>query len=160
MERLYITCPDLVHTQRAVNSLLLKRIDIQHLGVIAKEGTPLGDLPSAPLSIRSDIKRSLMIGAVIGGWLGVGAGIFLHYQLNMPLSGYMILTTLVGALFGSWAASMIGMMAPNTELEPFCPALDKGKMLLIVDVPMTRVAEIKAVMGTRHPEAIVNTLNG
>ena len=158
MERLYITFPDLIHTQRAVNSLLLKRVDIQHLGVIAKEGAPLGDLPQAPLSVRSDIRHSLIIGVLIGGLLGVGAGLFLHSQLNIGLTGYMILTTLIGAVFGAWAASMIGMIAPNSELLPFSADIEKGKLLLIVDVPIARVDEIKAIMGTRHPEATINTL--
>ena len=54
MRRLYFMLPDKEITNTVVDELLLKRIDDHHIHVVAKEGTPMGDLPEANLLQKSD----------------------------------------------------------------------------------------------------------
>ncbi len=55
MRRLYFLVPDIDHTRKIVDELLIARVDEKHIHVIAKEGTPLEDLPEAGLSQKSDL---------------------------------------------------------------------------------------------------------
>jgi len=58
----------------------------------------------------------------------------------------MALTFAAGALFA--------MRVPDTHLDEFRGALSHSEVLLMVDVPTSRVAEIGELIGRRHPEAI------
>jgi hypothetical protein len=58
-----------------------------------------------------------------------------------------------GAVFGLWASSMVASAVPNSRLKAFQPAIESGKVLMMVDVPMRRVAEICELVERRHPEA-------
>lgn len=43
---------------------------------------------------------------------------------------------------------------PDTHLDEFRGALSHSEVLLMVDVPKPRVAEIEKLVGRRHPETI------
>jgi len=42
---------------------------------------------------------------------------------------------------------------PNSRLRRFQPAIDRGKILLMVDVPVRRVKEIRDLIISHYPEA-------
>lgn len=151
--RLYYIFKSVAECKNVVNDLLLERIAINHMHVVAKPGTHLGDLPEASLSQTSDIRHSLFVGALLGAFMGIGAGIAFHSQLELPWGGFMILTTIVGILFGAWASSMVGMVAPNGHLKPYQKDIDSGKLLLIVDVPKEKMEKIETMLERTHPEA-------
>ena len=44
---------------------------------------------------------------------------------------------------------------PDVHLTEFTDALSHGEVLLMVDVPVDRVAEIEKAVHHRHPEAVV-----
>jgi hypothetical protein len=48
---------------------------------------------------------------------------------------------------------MIGIATPSHRLERFSDALAAGQILLMLDVPRTRVQEIEAMLQQIHPEA-------
>jgi hypothetical protein len=58
----------------------------------------------------------------------------------------MTLTLVAGALFA--------LHVPDTHLDEFRGALSHSEILLMVDVPRQRVAEIEEMVRRRHPEAI------
>jgi hypothetical protein len=60
---------------------------------------------------------------------------------------------MLGAGFGAWSASMIGVSVPSQRLKRFTPAIEQGQILLMVDVPSARVKEIEARLQALHPEA-------
>ena len=60
---------------------------------------------------------------------------------------------MVGAAFGTWIASMVGMQVPNSKLRAFDPDIQEGKILLMLDVPSTRYEEVRGVIARTHPEA-------
>ena len=54
MRRIYFLVPDISVTKYIVDELMLARIEERHIHIIAKQGTPLEDLPEASLLQKSD----------------------------------------------------------------------------------------------------------
>jgi hypothetical protein len=75
MRRLYFLAPSVDTAGAIVDDLLLARIEERHIHLIAKEGTPLGDLPEASLLQKSDFIPAIEKGLAVGGATGVVAGI-------------------------------------------------------------------------------------
>lgn len=155
--RIYYLIPDLASAQRTMKDLLLARIDENHMHFLAKEGVELSGLHPANLLQESDIVHGAEMGLIIGGATGLLAGLaaafFLLSGSGLPWGAVVLVTFLGGALFGTWVASMIGSSAPNSKLKPFQKAIDEGQILLMVDVPKMRVAEIEKLLSSTHPEA-------
>jgi hypothetical protein len=156
MRRLYFMVPDLDTANTVVDELLLKRVDDHHIHVVAKEGTPMGDLPEANLLQKSDFIPAMERGLAVGGITGVLAGIaaVTFPPAGLVLGGGAILgTSLAGAGIGAWISGMIGMDVPNSQIEKFEDAIEKGEVLMMVDIPKTRVEEIEALVQQHHPDA-------
>ena len=156
MRRLYFMVPDIDTANTVVDELLLKRVDDHHIHVVAKEGTPMGDLPEANLLQKSDFIPAMERGLAVGGITGVLAGIaaVTFPPAGLILGGGAILgTSLAGAGIGAWISGMIGMDVPNTQIEKFESAIEKGEVLMMIDIPKTRVEEIEALIQQHHPDA-------
>lgn len=148
--------PDIDTANTVVDELLLKRVDDHHIHVVAKEGTPMGDLPEANLLQKSDFIPAMERGLAVGGITGVLAGIaaVTFPPAGLVLGGGAILgTSLAGAGIGAWISGMIGMDVPNSQIEKFEAAIDKGEVLMMIDIPKTRVEEIEALIQQHHPDA-------
>jgi len=153
MRRLYYLFPDVDHCNQIVNELLLERISINHMHVLAREDISIGNLPEASIFQKFDLRHSFLVGIVAGLFLGVGIGIAFHSYLEIPYGGLMIITTIIGVILGAWAATMIGMSTPNVEVKPFEKDIEKGKILLMVDVHKAQVDHIERMVEKLHPEA-------
>ncbi len=155
MRRLYFLVPDIDHTRKIVDELLLARVDEKHIHVMAKEGTPLEDLPEARLSQKSDLIPALERGLTLGGITGVIVGLV---AITIPPAGVVLgggailASTLAGAGVGAWMATMIGVDVPNTRLTMFEEAIKHGEVLMMVDVAKDRVEEIDDLVKRHHPE--------
>lgn len=153
--RLYFLVPDLPRARQLTDELLLARIDDHHIHVLAKEGTPLGDLPEARLWDRSDLKEAISHGWGVGALIGALGGLValsipaLH---QLPAGALFAAAVLIGMAFGAWVSGMIGVSLPNRELKAFLPGVEKGALLMIVDVPKERVEEIQQRVRSQHPE--------
>jgi hypothetical protein len=156
MRRLYFLVPNVDSARKINDELLLARIDERHIHVIAKEGTPMEDLPEAKLAQRSDVVPALERGITIGGATGIVAGIIAvtFPPAGLALGGGAILGIgLAGAGFGALMSTMIGVDVSNTRIQKFQDAIQKGELLMMVDVPKTRVDEIDDLVKKHHPEA-------
>lgn len=154
--RLYFLLPDNGHTRQIVDELLVARVDARHIHVLAREGTPMDGLPGASLLQRSDILHGIEMGLAIGGATGVlaGLGAVLFPPAGLELGGGTILTLAVaGAVIGAWAAGMIGTDVPNSQLRKFRPAIEQGRVLLMVDVRPGEMERISEMIHRHHPEA-------
>ena len=153
--RLYFVLPDLSCAEVVERELLVEKIENQHIHFLASEGTNLGRLHVASLLQRSDLLHGMGIGLVAGGLTGAlaGFGLSLHPELGSLVGmGGMLLLGVFGALVGTWASGMIAVSIPNTRLRRFQEAIDKGEILLMVDVPVARVREITQLIRSHHPE--------
>jgi len=50
-------------------------------------------------------------------------------------------------------SSMVGSAVPNSRLKQFHQAIEEGKILVMVDVPESRVEEVRERLRAIHPEA-------
>ena len=124
---------------------------------LAKRGTDLGALHEASYLQKTDIAHGAGVGLVVGGGVGLAFGLFLMYfpPGGTPLQLVtLLMTTIIGALLGAWVSSMVATQIPNSRLAMFEKAIEQGKILLILDLPMSRGSEIRAMLDRRHPEAI------
>jgi len=93
----------------------------------------------------------------VGGGIGIVAGLV---AIFFPPAGVdlqlvtILLTALVGAAFGAWAASMVASSIPNSRLRAFESAITAGHILMMADVPSGRVNEIRELIAAHHPEAM------
>ena len=154
--RLYFVLPDLGSAIQTANDLLLARVEDRHMHFLAKRGMSLGQLHEADFFQKSDLRHSMQVGFILGGCLGFLVGIYIYLTppegANLQLVTILI-ATVVGALFGAWASSMIGISTPNTALKRFEAEIGEGRVLLMVDVPKDRVGEIQELVHRSHPEA-------
>mgnify|MGYP000179712958 FL=1 len=154
--RLYFVLPDLASAKQIVNDLLLARIEDRHMHFHAKDGVSLDGLHQANLFQTSDIVHGAESGLVVGGVAGVMAGIavmlFPPTGVSMQLVTVLI-SAVLGSVFGVWVSSMIASSVPNSRLREYERDIEAGKILLMVDVPASRVGEIRDLFAMRHPEA-------
>jgi hypothetical protein len=137
--RIYWLLPDLASARRTMNDLLLARIDESHIHFAAREDTDMTGLHPANILQTSDVVRAAQLGLVVGAASGAVAGVlavlFFSMSGDAPHWGVAAILAIVGAPIGAWVASMIGV-----------------QLLLMVDVPRSRLSEIEQMLATTHPE--------
>ncbi|MEX8518927.1 MAG: DUF1269 domain-containing protein [Leptothrix sp. (in: b-proteobacteria)] len=154
--RIYWLLPDLASARRAMNDLLLARIDESHIHFVARENADVSDLHAANLLQTSDVVRAAQSGLVIGGLAGLATGVIVAmFPIigDTPQWGMVGVMGFFGALLGAWSSSMIGCSTPSSRLKRFEASIERGRLLLMVDVPRSRVQEIEAMLQAEHPEA-------
>lgn len=155
MRRIYFLLPDVATARDIVRELLLNHVEERHIHLVANDETALEDLPQATAWQKSDVVPALEKGATVGGATGAVAGLIAVAvpPAGLILGGGAVLgLTLAGAGFGAWAASMIGISSPNSQLEKFHDAIQAGEVLVMVDVARNRVEEVEALVRKHHPE--------
>jgi len=155
MRRLYFLLPDTQTAGKLVDDLLLARVEERHIHIVAKEGTPLTELPEATLLQKGDFVPAVERGVALGGSAGLLVGLV---AVAFPPAGVvlgggaLLASALVGAGIGGWMSGMIGVSVPNSRLKQFEEAVEGGKLLMLVDVPKQRVEEISALIRKHYPQ--------
>ena len=123
---------------------------------LARRGTNLGELHEASMLQKTDIRHGAAVGLMGGAILGIVAGglVLLFPPTGEPMRLITILaTTLIGAFLGMWMSSMAASAIPNTHLARFQEAIEKGGVLMMVDVTRREREKVENIVTTRHPEA-------
>jgi hypothetical protein len=154
--RVYWLLPDLASARAAMDDLLLAHVALGHMHFLARNDCEMSGLPAANVLQTSDVLPSaeagLVVGAGVGGLLGAIAAVSFPAVGEEPLWSLLPALVLGGALVDAWTASMIGISAPNRRLRRFTAQIEQSRILLMVDVPVRRVAEIEARLHALHPE--------
>ena len=156
-KRLYFMLPSFDSARSMLDELLLARIEERHIHFLAKRGTLPHDLPEASALQKTDMVHGAELGLVVGGCVGAAAGIV---AVLMPPAGVslqlvtVLLTAIFGSLFGVWVSGMVGAQVPNSRLKAFHADIERGQVLMMADVPLGKVNEIRALVAKHHPEAI------
>ncbi|MHB8621769.1 MAG: DUF1269 domain-containing protein [Sulfuricaulis sp.] len=154
--RLYFLLPNIKGAKAVFRNLLLMRIEDRHMHFLARKGMALSDLPEATMLQKSDEIHGLALGLVVGGATGALAGVvammFPPSDLAMGL-GVILAMSLIGAIVGIWASGMIAADVPNSRLEKFAKDIERGKILMMVDVRKHQVEEITDMIREQHPDA-------
>ncbi len=152
MRRLHFVVPD-PETARAVfDELLRAGMEWRQVRVVAREDISTEGVPEASLFQRSDVLAALRRGLITGSALGLGAGIIVAL---LPVTGSVLGGTavlvlgLTGAIFGALSATMIAVDVPNPRIRRFQDAIDRGELLLMVDLPAGREDEIERLVKAR-----------
>jgi len=153
--RLYFLFPTPLQVRSVVSELKGAGIGVEGMHAVARPGIRLNGLPVASPQQRQDMARRL------GRWLWrANLGVFalaLVLLLGFVAGGHpqWVWVPLLMMLATFVAGERFATQVPNTHLDEFADALDHGEILLMVDVPKRRVAEIEAMVHRRHPEATV-----
>ncbi|MGH6637122.1 MAG: DUF1269 domain-containing protein [Polaromonas sp.] len=155
--RIYWLIPDVASARRTVDDLLLARVDVKHIHCVGREGMNLSGLHPANVLQTTDVIYAAEAGLLIGGTIGIAAGLLvaMYYPLGIGSLQWGVVAVLgvLGALFGAWSSSMIGISVPSHRLKRFEAAIEQGQILLMVDVPSLQVKAIEALLQASHPEA-------
>lgn len=155
--RLYFVLPDLQSAETIEKELLLAKVDDPHIHFLARDGVNMGRLHVANLLQRSDLLHGIGIGMIAGGITGAIAGMALSFYPELGQSigmGGILVLAVVCAMIGSWISGMIAVSIPNSRLRRFQPAIDRGEILLMVDVPVRRVRAVRELIMSHHPEVL------
>ncbi len=156
--RLYFMLSDVKSAHAMMDELLLARVDAKHIHFLAKHGTPMGDLPEATISERTDLIEGWEIGMGLGALLGLILGLIAlsipiwWYTQPLPTVTTLLICTLIGFLGGGFWTAVVATTIPNARLKPFENQMAKGKVLMIVLVPFHRIKEIRELVVKRHHE--------
>jgi len=154
MRRIYFLVPDIKMTHNIVDELRSQGIEDRHIHVLAKRDTPLEDLPEAGVTIKTDFIPAVERGAALGGTTGLLAGLVGLRFAGFALAGGPLLGTLfAGATIGSLMSGLSGLAAGNSRLKQFEKAIETGELLLLIDVPKSRIDEISKAIKKHHPKA-------
>lgn len=159
MRRLYFLTTNTSSARKIVDELLLASVDSRHIHIISNNEPELirAHLPEASLLEKTDVVPAFERGLVVGFATGLIAGLIgaSFSPLGLDFDGATILgITLAGAVFGAWISGMIGVSLHNSQLKAFEGAIGRGGLLIIIDVPKSRVAEITNLVKSHHPEAV------
>lgn len=158
--RLYFLLPDVKSANTVMNDLLLARISANNIHFLAKPGTPMGDLPEATVSERTDLIEGWEIGMGLGALLGLVLGLIAlsvpswWYTMELPTVTTLLICTLAGLLAGGLMTALVATTIPNAQLKQFERQIAKGRVLMIVLAPFHRVNEIRRKVTNGHPEAV------
>lgn len=153
--RIYFMLPDIPSARALLDELLLKRIEERYMHFMAREGTLPSDMPDANFLHKTDLVHGAQMGLMVGGGAGLIAGVLLVLfpPEGLTLQTFAILVAgLGGAVFGAWASGMNAAAVPNSRLAQFAERIQAGEVLLIIDLPLSRVKEIEDLIAERHPE--------
>ncbi|CAN0620709.1 conserved protein of unknown function [Burkholderia multivorans] len=156
MRRIYVLLPSVEVAKAVVDELLVKRIEWRHIHVVANDKVPLQDLPQASIKQSSDLLLALARGGTAGGVTGMLAGLaaLAFPPVGLTIAGGAVLVfAAAGASFGAWVGAMIGISVPSPRLKHFKDAVERGELLMLVDVPKDRVDEIGDLIKLHHPQS-------
>ena len=156
MRRLFFLTPNVDSCQAIVDELEQTGVPQRHLHVIASIGQALDGLPKAGLLQKTEFLHGLAIGAGLGGTAGILGGLL---AMAFPPAGIMLgidallAGAAAGAGFGAVVSALMSSHKHNHDLNAFEQAIERGEILLMVDVPRKAVNQTKELILGHHAEA-------
>jgi len=156
--RLYFVLPDVDISLEVEKDLLLAKVNDDLMHFMGKRGTNMKDLPEATALQKSDVVHGIKVGMFSGALGGAALGTIIYMLrdfIGMQIVPAIILIFfIIGSVLGVWIGGLlIGSSAPNVTLHEFEHTIDEGHILLMIDVPVERVDEIREIVKSHHPEA-------
>lgn len=153
LRRLFYLFPDEPHAQRVVDRLIDLGIPQRRIHAIA-EGIELKTLPEATQRQKQD--AAFHVEKFI--WtanLALFAIALLVLTASLVVAEYNWSIAALLVMAGTFiAGEQFAVHVPDVHLTEFADALSHGEILLMVDVPFKRVAEIDDVVRNNYPDAV------
>lgn len=151
--RLYFLLPDVKHTQCVVEELEQSGVDKIHMHTLAREDIDISSLPAANQQQKKDqvwfLDRLFWNSNLILFCLalsGLITSLYWGFSLWSVLAISIMLVTFI-------AGERFAVKLPHVHLDEVKGALSHGEILLMVDIPRKRVAEVDNRVLSHHPEA-------
>lgn len=154
MRRIYFLAPNIETTHKIVDELRSNSIEDRHMHILAKRDTPLEDMPEASEFQKTDFIPALERGAALGGTTGVLAGLIGLRFAGFAIAGGPILGILFfGATIGAIMSGLAGLQVGNSRVKEYEEAIERGELLVMVDIPKERIEAIRQLIIKHHPTA-------
>jgi len=153
--RLYFLLPDKAHALSVVDELAHEGIGTENMFALGNQGKQLDGLPSASLRQYNDAAghlESFLWNANLLSFV-VALGIFIVLLVTAGWNLWLLAPAAI--MLANFLAGLRFVQLPNTHLNEFRDAMSHGEILLMVDVPEQRVADIENQVHHHHPEATV-----
>lgn len=156
MRRLYYLAEDLETTRIVSDTLQAEGITNWNFHVLAKdaEGLYQHHIHQATTYQQLDIVRAGERWALLGGGIGflIGMVNYLIQVLPWSVDGLtVVLTTVVGGLFGAWRGAMVGLARESYKIESFHDEIESGRYLIMVDVQRENKSQVREIMSLGFP---------
>lgn len=154
LRRLFFLFPDEKHAQLAVNQLIFHGVSERNIHAIAS-GVELNTLPEATQRQKDDVAfriESLLWNSNLLLFTVALLAFFVSLIMTQFYWAIIAISVMTATFF---AGEHFVVNVPDVHLTEFTDALSHGEILLMVDVPVSRVAEIENYVHHRHPEAVV-----
>ncbi len=154
MRRIYFLAPNIEVTHKIVDELRALSIEDRHMHVLAKRDTPLEDLPEASEFQKTDFIAAVERGAALGATTGLLAGLVGLRFAGFAIAGGPILGILFfGGTIGAIMSGLAGLQVGNSKVKKYEEAIERGEMLVMVDIAKERIDEISKTITRHHPTA-------
>ena len=121
MEKLLFLAPDVDTARDAIATLREHGLGDDDIGVLANEEARVENLPEADVEDDSDVIPAFTRGVAAGGATGLLAGLaaLAFPPIGVVAGGAALVatTTLGGASFGAFAATLVGTSVENSKLR-------------------------------------------
>jgi len=154
LRRLFFLFPDEGHAQRVVKQLVLRGISERHIHAIS-HGVELKTLPDATQRQKNDTAFRVEKFLWSANLLVFVFALVAFFIALFSIAFYWTLAALAVMAACFYAGKYFVVHVPDVHLTEFTDALSHGEILLMVDVPGSRVAEIESFVHKRYPEAFV-----
>ena len=149
-QRLYFLLPSIELCREIVFELQSAGLTHDYINIMADKRVDISGLPPAQLSDKTQVKYGLKVGAGIGATAGLLSGLLVvsFPPAGLVLGGAAVLltTTITGIGFGGVVSGLVAAGIPKKELDGVGLCLDRGEILLMLDIPNNRVLDtIKAI---------------
>ncbi len=150
--RIYFLSPDVAHAHSVVAELYGAGVERKHIHTIAREGIDIGPLPPATRVQKRDrvwfFDRLFWVSDMIFYMLA-----FVFFTLALYLESYIWAGVAFIVMAVAWAVGEIyTIKEPHVHLTGVKEAIERGEILLTVDVPKQRVHELETMISKHHPE--------
>lgn len=155
--RLYFMFPSRAEAKAAVDELeLVEAVDEVHIHTVARDGVAIQGLPPASERQRHDVRSQL-------SWIFWNGelAIFFVAFISLLLSIYVASVWAAIVSFSVMAVTFVSgtfyaIRIPDVSLHEFDSALAHREVLLLIDVPKSKVGSIERRITQHHPSAVAS----
>ncbi|MGR9088316.1 MAG: DUF1269 domain-containing protein [Gammaproteobacteria bacterium] len=154
MRRIYFLSPDIETTHKIVDELRSVGFEDRHMHILAKRDTPLVDMPEASEFQKTDFIPAMERGAALGATTGLIAGLVGLRFAGFAIAGGPVLGILFyGATIGAMMSGLAGLQVGNSKVKQYEEAIERGELLIMLDIPKERIEAIRKLITKHHPTA-------
>lgn len=156
MRRLFFLLPEVESARSVVKELRTLGVPESHMHAVSSIAKPLHGLPKAGVWQTTELAHGLEWGLGLGITAGfIGVWLAMKFQPGgLHIGGEALaIGALAGGLFGALVSALMKSDEHNHELNDYQAEIERGEILLIVDVPLAHLETMQKAILKHHSEA-------